>query len=789
MTLLPKKRKLIWTSLLLATVLGYYFCLPSDLFPRPFSTVLKDRNGQLLSAAIASDGQWRFPSASVVPSKFAKALITFEDKRFLNHWGIDFLAMGRAIRQNILAGQVVSGGSTLTMQVIRLSGQGRKRNVWNKLTELLLSTRLEFRYTKDEILALYAAHAPFGGNVVGLEAACWRYFGRDPVDLSWSEAALLAVLPNNPSLINLSRNRQALMKKRNGLLVRLYQQGELDSLGLQLSLAEPVPASPIALPRKAPHLLSRSIREGLEGHQILSTLDAALQVRVNDMVHSWQEHMSGNQIFNSAALVMDVRTGAVLAYVGNTLTGVQHNEDVDMVRARRSTGSILKPFLYAAMLDEGKLLPAALVSDIPVVINGYEPKNFSRKYDGVIPADKALSHSLNIPAVQELREYRYEKFHRLLKSLGMSTLDNGPDHYGLSLVLGGAEGTLWDLTGMYASCSRMLLRYFEIPGKERYDPADIHPPAFQLQEITLEDGNGHRSVSSPLSAASIWSAWEALKEMRRPGEETGWYNFSSRQPIAWKTGTSFGMRDGWAIGVTPAYAVGVWAGNADGEGRPGLTGTEAAAPLMFNIFSVLPGQGWFSCPTSEMTRLGVCAQSGYKASANCETIDSVLVPYQGRSTQMCSFHQKLHLTRDHRFRVHADCANPGEMADANWFVLPPIQEYYFRQHHLDYKPLPPYRKGCADPAMVASMDIIYPRPLARVYLPVQLDGSPSAMVVQVTHRNESATVFWHLDGSYLGSTRGVHELPINPGSGDHTLTLVDSYGETMDRRFTVLSSK
>ncbi len=789
MIALPTKGRLIWTSLLLTTVLGYYLCLPSDLFLRPFSTVLKDRNGQLLSAAIASDGQWRFPSASGVPFKFAKALITFEDKRYMNHWGIDFLAMGRAIRQNMQAGHVVSGGSTLTMQVIRLSRVGRKRNVWNKLTEILLSTRLEFRYNKDEILALYAAHAPFGGNVVGLEAACWRYFGRDPMDLSWSEAALLAVLPNNPSLINLSRNRPVLMKKRNGLLTRLYQQGALDSLTLHLSLAEPVPESPIPLPRNAAHLLSRSIKDGLEGRQIMSTLDAALQVRISDMVHSWQEHLSGNQIFNAAALVMDVRTGAVLAYVGNTLSGVQHQEDVDMVRARRSTGSILKPFLYAAMLDEGKLLPAALVSDIPVLINGYEPKNFSRKYDGVIPADKALIHSLNIPAVQELREYRYEKFHGLLKSLGLSTLDKGPDHYGLSLILGGAEGTLWDLTGMYASCSRTLLRYFEVPGNERYVTTDIHPPVFQLQDASLEDSTGHRSVSSPLSAASIWSAWEALKEMRRPGEETGWYNFSSKQPIAWKTGTSFGLRDGWAIGVTPGYAVGVWTGNADGEGRPGLTGTEAAAPLMFNIFSVLPGQGWFNCPSSEMTRLRVCAITGYKASSNCETIDSVLVPLPGLSTRICSFHKKLHLTKDHRFRVHADCAKPNEMTDANWFVLPPIQEFYFRQHHLDYKPLPPYRKGCADPAMVTSMDIIYPRPLAKIYLPVQLDGSPSAMVVQLTHRNESTTVFWHLDGFYLGSTRGLHELAISPESGDHILTLVDSYGETIDRRFSVLSPK
>ena len=434
-------------------LLLYYLMLPKELFHDPYSTVLTDSGGELLSASIAADGQWRFPETENVPDNFSAALMAYEDKRFLRHPGVDPFALARAVEKNIASGGIVSGGSTITMQVARLSRRGKPRTVIQKLVEVVLATRLELRFTKSEILALYASHAPFGGNVVGLEAACWRYFGRASRELSWAEAALLAVLPNSPSLLHPGKNRSLLKAKRDRLLERLRDAGRIDAFTCSLSKSEPLPEKPQALPRSATHLLTRASNEGFAGKIISSTIRSATQTTVAQIVDDHHQRLKGNQIHNIAAVVVEVSTGNVIAYVGNTeaTESGNHGQSVDVVTARRSTGSILKPFLYAAMLDEGKILPRTLLPDIPTFINGFAPKNFSKDYDGVVPADRALIRSLNVPAVFLLREYRYEKFHSLLRNIGMTTLSFPPDHYGLSLILGGAEGTLWDITGMYAS--------------------------------------------------------------------------------------------------------------------------------------------------------------------------------------------------------------------------------------------------------------------------------------------------------------------------------------------------
>ncbi len=784
MSLFVSKRKILLLIGVTGLSLIYFFSLPRQLFSDPTSTVLEDRAGQLLSASIADDGQWRFPGNWDTNPKFAKAIVAYEDKRFWHHPGVDPLAIGRALRQNILAGDVVSGGSTLTMQTIRLSRKNPNRTLFQKLMEVMLATRLEWRYSKKEILALYAAHAPFGGNVVGIEAACWRYFGRSPDELSWGEAALLAVLPNNPSLIHLARNRDRLRDKRNHLLERLYHQGELDELTYTLAVSEPVPDKPRPIPRHATHLLDRVRAEGYDRQKVRSSIDLSLQLRVQEVVDDYQKKMAANQIFNAAALVLDVNTGKALAYIGNSKSGNEHQEQVDIIRSSRSTGSILKPFLYAALLDEGKILPSTLMPDVPTLISGFAPKNFSKQYDGAVPADQALVRSLNIPTVYGLRDYRYEKFYDLLKRFGMTTLTRPADHYGLSLVLGGAEGTLWDITGMYASGARILDHYFERAGKNRYTSSDVHAPLF-LDEVP----GGHPVLESGTvcDAASLWITFETLKELYRPGEETGWKHFSSSKTIAWKTGTSFGFRDGWAIGVTPTFAVGVWVGNADGEGRPGLTGTEAAAPLLFDIFSILPGNEWFKKPMSELQEINVCAESGHRASMRCEQVNKVEVPGVGLATTICPYHQLVHLSIDGKFRVHGNCVSMTEMKTTTRFVLPPIQEYFYKAKNLSYRPLPPYRKDCADPASVTSMDLVYPRAQAKIYLPVQLNEQAGSTVFEATHRNQTAVIFWHLDGQFIGYTVKTHRVSLSPFHGRHRLTLVDDSGETLERIFEVIS--
>ena len=777
-----------WKLVLLLTAAGsmciYYFSLPDQLFDEPFSTVLEDRSGQLLSASIALDGQWRFPERDSVNSKFEKAIIAFEDKRFWYHPGLDLLAMARALRQNIQAGHVVSGGSTITMQVIRLSRKNKSRDLFQKIIETLLAARAELRYSKEEILKLYAAHAPFGGNIVGIEAACWRYFGRNSQELSWGEAALLAVLPNNPSLIHLARNRDHLRTKRNQLLGTLLKSGAIDGMSYQLALSEPIPEKPKPLPRLASHLLNRAAQEGLAQRIVRSSVDRELQVRVEQVIADHASRLKANLIFNAAALIIDVKTGLALAYVGNSRAGNDHQQDVDIIRSSRSTGSILKPFLYAALLDEGKILPKTLLPDVPTLINGFAPKNFSKKYDGAVAADQALIRSLNVPAVYELKEYRYEKFYNLLQHLGMKTLSQSADHYGLTLVLGGAEGSLWDVTGMYASAARTLNNYFERPGKNKYDRNDFHSPEYLIKHSEPDQS---LEPSSFLSASSLWLTFEVLKELYRPGEETGWRYFNSSQTIAWKTGTSFGLRDGWAIGVNPSFAVGVWVGNADGEGRPGLTGTEAAAPLLFDIFSLLQGLAWFQMPQSELYPISVCSLSGQRASDYCEKIDTITTSITGLSSEVCKFHQLVHLSKNGKFRVHSECESMSQLKTVSWFILPPVQEYYFKSRNLSYRPPPPYRSDCNDPLALVSMDIIYPKTNSRIFLPVQLNGQVGSTVFEATHRNSDAVVYWHLDGMFMGTTRKTHHFSFTPASGKHLITLVDDFGEIVGRSFTVIS--
>ncbi|GAB1445915.1 hypothetical protein MASR2M41_16510 [Flammeovirgaceae bacterium] len=262
----------------------------------------------------------------------------------------------------------------------------------------------------------------------------------------------------------------------------------------------------------------------------------------------------------------------------------------------------------------------------------------------------------------------------------------------------------------------------------------------------------------------------------------------SRKPIAWKTGTSFGFRDGWAVGTNPEYTVGVWVGNADGEGRPGLTGTEMAAPILFDLFSLLPRQPWFQQPVSEMKQIQVCAKSGQRLSSDCESANLVWVTDRGLQTQPCEYHKKIHLTEDEKFQVNLNCEKAEKIHSANWFVLPPVQEYYFRSKNISYKPLPPLRSDCGAGAKLVAMDLVYPKQGASIFIPRELDGTPGRVLFQAAHRSSSSTIYWHLDGEYIGFTKKTHQISLSATFGHHSLTLVDDDGEILTQSFTILSN-
>ncbi|MCC7301601.1 MAG: penicillin-binding protein 1C [Bacteroidia bacterium] len=752
----------------------FYHCLPERLFTSPTCTILLDREGNLLSAKIADDGQWRFPENPEVPVKFRECIIRFEDRNFFDHPGISLRSLGRAARQNISAGRIVSGGSTLTMQLARIVRGNRSRNLWEKGVEMLWALRMEMRYSKEEILAMYVSHAPFGGNVVGLDAAAWRYFGRKAEHLSWAEAATLAVLPNSPGLIYPGKNQDKLWKKRNRLLKGLLDAKIIDSTGYELAIAEPLPQKPFPLPKYAPHLLQKAIADGQKGKVIRTTVDVVLQQRVLELVDRHHRTLMLNDINNAAVIVISVEKGEVVAYVGNTEDGTgEHGTDVDIITSPRSTGSILKPFLYAEMLQDGKLMPKMIVPDVPTNIGGYSPKNFNAGYDGAISADKALSRSLNIPAVRMLSDYGPEKFQRRLQHLGMTTLHRSPDEYGLSLILGGAEASLWDLVTIYAGMARTLKQY------------PVYQPGVWAENVYVTGQVKNKETKPLLDPAVIYTTFDAMVEVNRPEADLNWKAFSSSSKVAWKTGTSFGFRDGWAVGITPGYVVGVWVGNADGEGRPGITGIQAAAPLLFDVFSGLPRHGWFRKPERNMDKVRICRQSGHRASEYCETVDYAEVPRTCLRTTACPYHQLIHLDRTGRYRADSECEDVDKMKHKVFFVLPPLMEKYYKYKHPSYETLPRFLPTCVSRQQENNMYVVYPKKGSRIKVPVTQDGSLGRTVFEVVHRRSDAVVHWHLDDQFLGSTREFHQMEIAPGPGSHIITLVDDYGVTVSQEFEV----
>lgn len=449
------KKHRVKLSVLAIVLVFYVFCLPGVLFDDPTSTVVLSRNNELLGAKIADDGQWRFPPVKQVPDKFKTCLIYFEDEHFYKHPGFNPVSIVKALHDNIKAGKTIRGGSTITQQVIRLSRKGTDRTYMEKLKEMILATRLELRAGKEEILAMWASHAPYGGNVVGLEAASWRYFNRNPQDLSWAEAATLAILPNAPTLIYPGKNKERLLAKRNRLLKKLLDKSVIDSLTYTLSVQEAIPQKPYPIPQITPHLLQK-ISKTHKGRLVKTTVNYDLQRQANEIARLHYNKLSQNEIYNMAILVLDVNTREVLAYVGNSPTTKAHQKDVDIVDKPRSTGSILKPFLYAAMLDNGDILPETLIPDIPTQIGTYKPENFNQTFLGAVPAKKALARSLNIPAVKMLQQFGVDKLHDYLQQMNFTDITRPAGHYGLSLILGGAESNLWDLCKNYAAFSATI---------------------------------------------------------------------------------------------------------------------------------------------------------------------------------------------------------------------------------------------------------------------------------------------------------------------------------------------
>lgn len=767
-----KSKAYIGGVLALVVLLVLWLRIPLIEPDAPLASALYAGDGRLLSARIAADGQWRFAPPDSLPEKYIRALLHYEDRRFYYHPGVDPVALVRAVFQNLRTGRVVSGASTLTMQLARMSRGSRPRDYGSKWTEAWMALHHELRYSKAEILRQYAAAAPFGGNVVGIEAAARRYFAKPPELLSWAEAATLAVLPNAPGLIFPGKNRALLLAKRDALLRGLADRGAIDSTDLALALGEDIPERPYELPDAAAQLCE-TLRSRHGPGSYHSAIRAELQESLGTHMARYYQHLSAQGIHNAAAVVMDHRREQVIAYVGNIPgIGRQHAPFVDLVQAPRSTGSILKPFLVMEALGSGKYTPKSWVRDIPCWIAGYHPENFHKEYDGLVSLEKSLIRSLNIPMVFVLQDLGIELFLLRLRKLGMSHMTKDAGHYGLSLVAGGAEASLWEVTNAYAAARRRAMGL----------PADRRAP--------LASSHTHPLPPAPidtrwLTPGVAWTTLRIMQQLERPGLASQWKKYQGAPLLSWKTGTSHGFRDAWAVGSNADYTAGVWVGNADGEGRPGILGAEAAAPLLLDIFRMLPTtQQQTPQPHDQLEFAAVCRQSGMIAGPCCPR-DTLAIPTPGLKSPPCPYHQNIWTDARTGLRALRDCAD--SLRDMCALILPPVEKKYLLRHSSPDGLCPDWSPECR-PNGQHPMQWLYPSNEAVIYAPQHSSSTQSEVVFEIAHQHKGNRVFWYLNGQFLGQTQHTHQLPIAAPTGRHQLMAIDENGFELPLHFTLLRS-
>ena len=526
---------------------------------REVSTTIVDRHGKLLRAYAMADGRWRLPVTATtdVDPTYLKLLFAYEDRRFYSHAGVDPLALGRAALQLVTRGHIVSGGSTITMQLARLMEPRRQRSVNAKLRQIARAIEIEQQMNKSQILDLYLAMAPFGGNLEGIRAASIAYFGKEPKRLSLSESALLVALPQSPENRRLDRYPNAARAARDRVLDRMVEDGVISEADAASAKAVPVPRLRKPMPILAPHSADNAMLSVKNKPVIGLTLDAGLQQALETLARDRAAVLGPN--ISVAILAVDNASGEVLARVGSPDYFDDHRAgQVDMTRAVRSPGSTLKPFIYGLAFEDGFVHPESLIDDRPIRFGSYAPENFDMTFQGTVPVRKALQMSLNVPAVALLDRVGASRLSSRLKQAGANLelpKDKAP---GLAMGLGGVGITLQDLVQLYSGLARL---------------GDVKP----LREIQSRlEGAGE--PQRLLDQVAAWQVGSVL--LGTPPPENGVHN-----RIAFKTGTSYGYRDAWSIGFDGRVTIGVWVGRPDGAPAPGIVGRTAAAPILFDAFA------------------------------------------------------------------------------------------------------------------------------------------------------------------------------------------------------------
>jgi penicillin-binding protein 1C len=752
---------------LLGAALDRLFPFPTERLEPPFATRVLDRDGRPLRFFLAEDGMWRFPLAlEDISPELTAALIDSEDRHFFRHPGVNPLAVLRALWANLRAGRIVSGASTIPMQVARLADP-RPRTFAAKLVEAFRALQLCAHFPRRDILRWYVNLAPFGSNVVGVGAAAWHYFGKDARTLSLGELALLSVLPRSPARYNPLRHPEAARAVRDRVLRRFAAHGVFEAGRVAESMSRPLPASRSPVPQGAPHF-ARWVRSRLPGESVIRTsLDARAQAMLEDLLAGRMAALRRDAIASAAAVVLDVDTRRVLAYAGSAdFWDEAAQGQVDNALSRRSPGSTLKPFLYALAFDQGILAPGSMLLDVPTDFDGYAPENYGQNFQGLVSARTALAASLNVPAVRLLHRCGLAAFHDLLRRGGLTTLERPAGHYGLPLALGGCEVRLLELTNLYATLAS----------------GGVHRPVDALALPGDGPDAGERIISPEASAMVL----DILASTRRPDLPDAWQFTVGAPAVAWKTGTSFGHRDAWAVGVNRDLAIGVWVGNPDGSQCKDISGTRHAAPLLFDLFRALApgGPGLPEFPVPALTRTELCAVSGERPGPACPRAPSQAIAGVTR-LPVCGMHRRIFVDEESGLRLHGDCLL-GRPSRAETALIWPGELAAFRLAQGAPPPaLPPMHPDCRDVPDEAGPVILSPSALTPYAARPDAPAEFQRLALSAAPGPGATTHFWYVDGRYAG--HGPHGepcfVPLTPGA--HEALVTDDLGRSARTAFTV----
>jgi penicillin-binding protein 1C len=739
-------------------ILGLFilFLLLNWIWPLPdridYSSILTDNKGEVINASLTVDQKWRMKTElEEISPLLRKTIIAKEDKYFYSHPGINLVAVGRAFFKNLFRWKRTSGASTITMQVARAL-EHRKRTLPNKIIEMFRALQLEWKYDKDEILQLYLNLVPYGGNIEGVKAAALLYFNKNPDHLSLAEITALSIIPNRPSSLVIGKNNDRIREERNRWLKKFSEEKVFTEKEIDDALAEPLTASRGTVPHYIPHLFYKLSRQ--QKGLIQTHIDLNTQLKTEKIVEDYVRVQRLRNIRNAAVIVIDNRTHKVITYVGSsgfndTLDGGQ----VNGAAAVRQPGSTLKPLLYALCFDEGLLTPKTVMPDVPVNYEGYAPENYDQKFNGYVTIQYALEHSLNIPAVKSLNLLGKEKMVQELVRCYFRQIGKDRKKLGLSMILGGCGTTLEELTGLFSS--------FANEGKfiqPSYSHEDSLQPAISL-----------------ISPAANYMINDILSKVNRPDFPLNWTATERMPKIAWKTGTSYGRRDGWSIGYNKNYTVGVWTGNFSGAGVTDLSGANIATPLLFRIFNTIDynnDKEWFSQPADCDIRQ-VCSETGLPPSEHCTNLTTDYFIPLISTTKLCHNWQEMMVSPDEKIVYCKSCA-PATGYKKKWYkIVEPEMQSWFEENRIVYQHIPPHNPDC---------ELIFKGNAPFIHFPVNgveyliNKKKPEPLQLVCKTANDVSKVYWYInDKFYKASLAGEKQFFI-PEEGPVKISCTDDKG-------------